>query len=176
MGFSIGSLFKTIAGPIIGGIIGGPFGGIIGGGITQALVRPPSFKAVTTPGPTVRSRQVVSRLPGALLRPGAALLAGAGVVAELLRASREATGLAVNAKKIRESVRVCGIELTAQTFGLTESEICTIVVSIRKRRARGISAADLRRTRSTIRKVHNIQHDLKALSPATRHHHHRRAK
>lgn len=123
------------------------------------------------------------------LRPGASVGPGAGVqkvlaartiqtgivgllsIKELLDLARENTGRPANAQKIIDSIRVCGIERTAEAFGLTETQVCTIAVSRRRRRARGISAADMRRTRSTIRKVHNISHDLQALRPRVRRHH-----
>ncbi len=68
------------------------------------------------------------------------------------------------AKKIVRSARECGIELASQTFGLSVLDVCFLIAQPPTRRARGISAADLRRTRSTIRKVGNIQRDLKRLS------------
>jgi len=68
------------------------------------------------------------------------------------------------AKKIVRSAKQCGIELAAATFGLTTLQVCFLIAQPPTRRARGISAADLRRTRSTIRKVGNIQRDLKRLS------------
>ncbi len=68
------------------------------------------------------------------------------------------------AKKIVRSAKQCGIELAAQTFGLNVLQVCFLIAQPPTRRARGISAADLRRTRSTIRKVSNIQADLKRLS------------
>ncbi len=64
------------------------------------------------------------------------------------------------AKKIIRSARECGIELSAATFGLSVLDVCFLIAQPATRRARGISAADLRRTRSTLRKVANIQHDL----------------
>ncbi len=68
------------------------------------------------------------------------------------------------AKKIVRSAKQCGIELAAATFGLTVLQVCFLIAQPPTRRARGISAADLRRTRSTIRKVTGIQADLKRLS------------
>ncbi len=68
------------------------------------------------------------------------------------------------AKKIIRSAKECGIELSAATFGLTVLQVCFLIAQPPTRRSRGISAADMRRTRSTIRKVTNIQRDLKQLS------------
>ncbi len=72
------------------------------------------------------------------------------------------------AKKIVRSAKQCGIELAAATFGLTVLQVCFLIAQPPTRRARGISAADLRRTRSTIRKVANISRDLSAIKPAAR--------
>jgi len=168
MGFSIGSLIGAVA-PIVGGLFG-PIGAALGGAIGAGFTAP----RVSLPGPTVQQ----ARLP--LIPLGTSLFAGGAAVmtiAELLRLSRERTGRPASSRAIREAARVCGIELAAQTFDLSESEVCRIIVQTGRRRARGISAADLRRTRSTLRKVHNIQHDLRALAPRAAprrraHHHH----
>ena len=68
------------------------------------------------------------------------------------------------AKKIIRSARECGIELASATFGLNVLDVCFLIAQPPTRRSRGISAADMRRTRSTIRKVTTIQHQLKSLS------------
>lgn len=68
------------------------------------------------------------------------------------------------AKKIIRSAKECGIELAAATFGLSLLDVCFLLAQPASRRSRGISAADMRRTRSTIRKVTTIQRSLKALS------------
>ena len=170
MGFSIGSLIGAIA-PIVGGLFGGPTGAAIGGAISAGFTRP---RAPSLPGQTVQARLPVLPLGSQLFAGGAAVM----TIVELLKLSRERTGRPASSRAIREAARVCGIELAAQTFQLSESEVCRVIVQTGRRRARGISAADLRRTRSTLRKVHNIQHDLRALAPpAARrrrpaHHHH----
>ncbi len=67
-------------------------------------------------------------------------------------------------KKIIKAAKDCGIELAAGTFGLSVLDVCFLLAQPATRRSRGISAADMRRTRSTIRKVTTIQQSLKALS------------
>ena len=67
-------------------------------------------------------------------------------------------------KKIIKAAKDCGIELAAATFGLNILDVCFLLAQPPSRRSRGISAADMRRTRSTIRKVTTIQRSLKALS------------
>ena len=157
MGFSIGSFLKTIAGPVVGGLLGGPAGALLGGAITTSF-RAPSRSSI--PGPTIPVA-LPALIPGAVMGAGLGRLALAtGVVAGILALSRQNTGRPATAKKIREAARVCGMEVTAQTFGISVQDVCTIIVSKRSRRGRGISAADLRRTRSTIRKITTMQHSL----------------
>jgi len=169
MGFSIGGLLKTIAGPIIGGLVGGPVGAIIGGGITAGF-GPSTVQPGSSVGPTVSPAALPAIVTGGRAAVALAMTA-AGVIAELLLRATNNTGRRVTKRQVIDSVRVCGLETTAGMFGLSVAEVCQIVISKRRRRARGISAADLRRTRSTIRKVHNISHDLRALVPRVRAHH-----
>lgn len=158
MGFSIGSLLGGLA-PIVGGLLGGPVGVAIGGAIGSAFVRPQA-RLPSQAGPTARRG---SKLPQLLLK-GAAGVGTIITMGELLNIARENSGRRVTSKIIRDSVRVCGIEVTAATFGLSTEDICRIAVTTGRRRSRGISAVDLRRTRSTLRKVSSIQRDLKAVA------------
>ncbi len=167
MGFSIGSLLKTVAGPIIGSIIGGPAGAILGAGITSAFGSSQRPGQLSFPGPTVIA-QMPAPGPAALAQARLTGRGGVPTVADLLRLSRETTGRPASSRKIRESARVCGLEVTAQTFGLTVTQICQIVIARGPRRGRGISAADMRRTRSTIRKISTLQHNLAHLVSHTR--------
>lgn len=170
MGFSIGSLLSGLA-PIAGAFLGGPVGLAIGTAVGSAFAPSPR-RPSSQVGPTVRA---ASKIPQLLLK-GAAGVGTVVTMGELLKIARENSGRRVTSKIIRDSVRVCGIEVTAATFGLSTEDICRIAVTTGRRRSRGISAVDLRRTRSTIRKVHNITHDLRALTPrattARRKHHH----
>ena len=88
---------------------------------------------------------------------------------QAILAQARANSPGATAKKIVRSARECGIELAAATFGLNVLDVCFLIAQPPTRRSRGISAADMRRTRSTIRKVTTIQKQLKALSgPARR--------
>jgi len=174
MGFSIGKLLGGIA-PILGAVFGGPPGAALGAAVGAAFTGVNGAVGVASQtGPTAAAVRGVPlpRFPGGPFPSPTAIGTGIlSVVASLLFKAREFTGRRVTRQQIADAVRVCGIETAATMFGLTEGEICTIVISKRRRRARGISAADLRRTRSTIRKVHNISHDLRALVPRVRAHH-----
>lgn len=88
---------------------------------------------------------------------------GLTVLSEILSRARENTGQRVTRNKIIDSARACGIELTAQTFGISESDVCKVIVQGRTRRRRGVSAADVRRTKRTLRFVRSIKKDLKAV-------------
>jgi len=89
---------------------------------------------------------------------------GAGaVISDILGRARENSGQRITKNKIIDSARACGIELTANTFGLSESDVCKVIVAGRSRRRRGVSAADIRRTKRTLRFVRSIKKDLKAV-------------
>lgn len=93
---------------------------------------------------------------------GAGATAGI-VISDILQRARENSGQRVTKNKIIDSARACGIELTADTFGLSETDVCKVIVAGRSRRRRGVSAADVRRTKRTLRFVRSIKKDLKAV-------------
>jgi len=164
MGFSIGGLISGAA-KAVGSVLTksvDPIVSIAGSALTGAFaapVRQPSLSV--TPAVLQQTRMTPGSAVGLAIGTGLTIM-------ELLRASRAFTGRPVNAKKIRDSVKFCGIERTADAFGLSETDVCQIALSARKRRSRGISAADLRRTRSTIRKVTTIGKQLKSLGSGRR--------
>jgi len=125
------------------------------------------FRQFGTEGFDVQRRRVgvLAPLAGAAARMvGPALAFGAGaVVSEILQQSREAVGRGVTRNKIIKAAKVCGIETAANTFGLSESQVCRVIVAGGTRRRRGISAADIRRTKRTLRFVRTIKKDLKAV-------------
>jgi len=83
------------------------------------------------------------------------------VISDILQRARESSGQRVTKNKIIDSAKFCGIELTADTFGISESDVCKVIVAGRSRRRRGISAADVRRTKRTLRFVRTIRADFK---------------
>jgi len=188
MGFSIGGFLSSIA-PAIGGALLGPVGSVIGRGIQVGL----SGGAIGSPVGTVRAATPdtgsgssfgptsvairglpVPRLPGAptprtpLPFPIPRLFNGNGNgqpttrLGEILNRARTATGGPVSSRKIRDAVRGCGLDTTASMFGLSVEDVCFVFIQRRRRRG-GISATDLRRTRSTIRKINNMRKSLKTL-------------
>ncbi len=192
MGFSIGSFLGSIA-PAIGGALLGPVGSIIGRGISGGLRGDPIGQPVGTVraaterngfasqvGPSAitvnRSAQLVPaqlrlpvpRAPGTPLPipvPRLFDFNGNGPktrLGEILDRARRATGGAVSSRKIRDAVRGCGLDTAASMFGLSVEDVCFVFIQRRRRRG-GISATDLRRTRSTIRKINNMRKSLKTL-------------
>jgi len=85
-------------------------------------------------------------------------------ISEILAKARQATGGPVTRNKIIEAAKACGLEVAGQTFGLDIREVCLVVVKGRTRRRRGVSAADIRRTKRTIGFASRIRKDLKALA------------
>lgn len=81
----------------------------------------------------------------------------------ILAAARQSTGGPVTRNNIIDAAKVCGLEVAAQTFGLSVENVCFVVVKGRSRRRRGISAADIRRTKRTIRFVKSLRKDLMAV-------------
>lgn len=85
-------------------------------------------------------------------------------VGNILAKARAATGGPVTRNKIIDAAKTCGLEMAANTFGLDVREVCQVVVKGRTRRRRGVSAADIRRTKRTIHFASKIRKDLKALA------------
>ncbi len=116
------------------------------------------------------ARRVGVPVPAFLQQEAAADRARGGVRTvtrrQLILMTARAANPGATSKKIIRSARECGIELAAATFGLNALDVCFLIAQPPTRRSRGISAADMRRTRSTIRKVHTISRQIVALKPA----------
>ncbi len=140
----------TSVGPGI--VFGQPVEAGLGGAVVRAVPR--VIAAVTGAGAVeVGSRMLLGPAPPPRT-------SGMPTRRQLILGQARAFSPGATAKKIVRSARQCGIELSAATFGLSVLDVCFLIAQPASRRARGISAADLRRTRSTLRKVANIQHDL----------------
>ncbi len=150
-----------------GGAAGGVLstGGAIGTSVGPAI---PGFLRDFQAG---QPGSVAGVIGGLVRGPVAAPAAGGARVVTrrqfiLMQARAFAPG--ATARKIVKAARDCGIELAAATFGLSVLDVCFLIAQPPTRRRRGISAADMRRTRSTLRKVANIQDDLLHLKPTRR--------
>ncbi len=82
----------------------------------------------------------------------------------ILAKARAATGGPVTRNKIIDAAKACGLETAAATFGIDLREVCLVIVKGRTRRRRGVSAADIRRTKRTINFASKVRKDLKALA------------
>ena len=132
------------------------------GGVTQ-VVNLPGAQGFAANGFGVQRRRVgLVRGAARAIAPFFGAGVGAGfVISDILQRARENSGQRVTKNKIIDSAKHCGIELTADTFGLSESDVCKVIVAGRSRRRRGISAADVRRTKRTLRFVRTIRADFK---------------
>ncbi len=160
------------------GAISGGFGGpVLSGGQVVG----------TSQGPPIFSPDPIQAGVGGILQAGVralpSIVAGAGgaILADqitgpssqmalppittrrqfILLTAKAFAGRGVTAKKIVKAARDCSIEIAAATFGLSVVDVCFLIAQPPTRRSRGISAADLRRTRATVRKVHNIEADFR---------------
>ena len=139
----------------------GPIGALAGGGFIQAadILAPVAARAIATR---------VSPVPAFLQAEARAGGVRQVTRKQLILMTARAANPGATAKKIIRSARECGIELAAATFGLNVLDVCFLIAQPPTRRSRGISAADMRRTRSTVRKVLTLSRDISALKPAHR--------
>ena len=192
IGKFIGSIAPFVGGAIagpIGAVLGAGISQGFGASAAPAPAPVPA-RAVTPQGPqfqpssltqvspvanpfNVQRRRVATFLPAVAGRAAAAggiggaivsMFSGNGeTVGDILRQSRETFGRGVTKNKIINAAKFCGIESAADTFGISDTQLCKVIVSGRTRRRRGISAADIRRTRRTLRTVKSIRADLKSI-------------
>ena len=170
----MGDIFSAITGAVGGFFTGGLPGAVIGGArgflgggtatTPTTMMRPPQLQgkplgqvlniAGRPPPPRTTSPVIPAR--GSMMFSGSAPLTA-------LQTITESTGRRIPASRILEIARVCGLEIAAETLGVDVSVICRVVLERRRRRSRGISAADLRRTSSTIRKINTMSRRLSEL-------------
>jgi len=192
IGALIGSIAPALGG-ILGGLPGAIIGTGIAAGLsspvgrsTAVATRAPQIPASSVV-PTTASRISLQSLPSAVRSGFAAgpVLRSAGQIAggaagfsfleglfangngqselsQILARARENSPGATK-KKIIAAAKACGIDLAADTFGLSAREICVVIVSGTTRRRRGVSAADIRRTKRTLRFVSSLRKDLKKI-------------
>lgn len=146
----------TQPGPVTGsGVPGGiQFGG--GGRFLPSSVAPTALG-----GNIIRS---LGRTGTALQLFGGPNGNGKNPISIILAKARAATGGPVTRNRIIDAAKACGLETTASTFGIDLREVCLVVVKGRTRRRRGVSAADIRRTKRTINFASKVRKDLKALA------------
>lgn len=161
-------LIKKVAAPAIGFLTGGPLGAVAGAAASftsapvQAAAPPPSF--AQTPLQMAMAGPTQTASLGGIATRGASMVTGAirGAIG-LIRSStgrisgvRLGSGQFVSRKKAVALAKRVGIEAAALGLGITVLEMAEMVATAPTRRARGISASDIRRTKSTLRKVCTI--------------------
>lgn len=115
----------------------------------------------TSTVPTVQGNGVMN---GVVCGPGQRALTPLQVVQACAKAK---TGKSISKKGLKSMVRVCGLQQTAATIGCSITAVCLVASSPTRRRS-GISASDMRRTRSTINKVTKMYKSLPTRSAARR--------
>lgn len=141
-----------------------------------SVVPPTSMLAMPPVSQAAPSMAMASTLPQ-VIRRGTEFALGTGLgymlngngngktpLQQILARARAATGGPVIRNKIIDAAKTCGLSTAAQTFGISVQDVCQVVVRGRTRRRRGISAADIRRTKRTIYFASKIRKDLKVLA------------
>ncbi len=90
---------------------------------------------------------------------------------QLILLQAKAFNPGATAKKIIRTARLIGIELAAQSFGISPLDLAFLIAQRPTRRARGISAADMRCVSRTARKFETLQHNLSHLCAPKRRYH-----
>ena len=111
----------------------------------------------------------LGKIGGAAVGAGSALITegimglfgGDDSLSDILKEAREnVKGASKN--KIIDAAKFCGIERASSMFGISENQVCMIIVHGRSRRRRGISASDIRRTKRVIRFNKRLTKDLRS--------------
>ncbi len=79
----------------------------------------------------------------------------------ILIAAKAHSGPGATAKKIIRAAKECGIEIAAATFGLAILDVCFLIANPPRRRARGISARDMRTTNRVLRGIDRVRKNSK---------------
>lgn len=93
--------------------------------------------------------------------------AGSSRLSQILAVAR-ANSPGATRRNIIAAARNCSIEMAAATYGVSETDVCYVISKGVPRRGRGISSADMRRTRSTIGKVTRMYKSLPTRSSYSR--------
>jgi len=126
--------------------------------------------------------EIIRRIPPLLPIPipgfggGGGSMAHHGTRRHLLTHTLQELGL--TRRKVSGFVRMVGVEATAGMLGLSVLDVATAAIEGRRRRARGISARDLRTTNRVARRLSTATHNLEEAvgrrpTRKRRHHHHK---
>ena len=135
----------------------------VGAGFSAPSVAPAPLIPAAAPVLSGAARAVGSGVVSGVVSSlfgGSSSSGSGGRLKSILDAASQAAGKRITSRQIVQSVRSIGIQATADALGISAEDVAFVFVARRRRRARGISAADLRRTRSTLRKVRSIERSL----------------
>lgn len=181
---SIGKIFRKVArvaAPVIGAAFG-PIGAVLGGAVGSALA--PSRPAALSfggPPPSAFPRPPPLRIPARSLpipragipvrtipeRLGDMFLDGPRITSTGRMTGIVAGGKFFNNRRVAQFARQLGFERAADCFGVSDSDICTAILNVPKRRARGISGRDISRCVSTAKKMSRFQKSMRAAVGST---------
>ncbi len=150
-----------------------PGGGLLTAGTQAYGALRPKVGAAARAGALIRTSLVPSyaadvpaiRVAGMMPAAVGAMRAGAGLI---LRKIQMTIGKRISRTQIRQLIRRVGPEAAAVALGVSVAELIQVDATTPARRARGISARDIRRTKSTLRKLSSLACHFTETSAAVR--------
>lgn len=160
------------AGLVLGGIVPGTpgFAPPIAAGFDAPGLVPIARTVAPFALPVAReiSRRFLERGPpvtnGALVTipaPGGQVVCKPVSRREIVLLTAKAHSPGATARKIVRAAKECGMEIAAGMFGLPILDVCFLVISQPRRRAKGISARDMRTTNRTLRGIDRVRRNAK---------------
>lgn len=105
-----------------------------------------NFGSATRAALSPAGRAAVGTAAGAVM----GFFGNGDTISEILKEARENMKGATK-NKIIDAAKVCGIERAADMFGISENQVCQVILAGRTRRRRGITPAQIATTRRVIR-------------------------
>jgi len=81
---------------------------------------------------------------------------------EIILLTAKAHSPGATARKIVRAAKECGMEVAAAMHGLPILDVCFLVINVPRRRAKGISARDMRTTNRTLRGINRVRKNAKS--------------
>lgn len=161
MPFSLSGLLSGLGSLTGGGGILGSIGSLAGALAPAFAAAPAVVPAVWVPPSPTGGAPIAATQVGASMVIPQVVRGAVTVVGALLARATAAVGKRVTTKMVWQLAQAVGITAAAASLGLSEADVGRIIIARRRRRSRGISASDLRRTRSTMRKMNTMRKQLK---------------
>lgn len=159
--FSLSGLLSGLGSLTGGGGILGSIGSLAGALAPAFAAAPAVVPAVWVPPSPTGGAPIAATQVGASMVIPQVVRGAVTVVGALLARATAAVGKRVTTKMVWQLAQAVGITAAAASLGLSEADVGRIIIARRRRRSRGISASDLRRTRSTMRKMNTMRKQLK---------------